>query len=166
MLLIRLLRAVKVMRPSLDPRHSASADNLSSDTPPVTLPIDDQLEIQQLYARYNHFLDYNHPTEWAALFVADGSFTAPGAIEEVRGTAGLIAFARDVIPQFKARHFISNLVIDGEGGAATGSCYMFSWHVPGDGEPKTLLNVGVYVDELARANGRWLFKSRVLNLEP
>lgn len=131
----------------------------------MTLSIEDQLAIQQLYGRYNHYLDYARPAEWAALFVQDGSFTAPGAIEQIKGSEGLLTFARDVIPQFKARHFNSNIVLEGDGQTATGTCYMFSWHVPGGGEPKTLQNVGVYVDELAKVDGTWLFKSRVLNLE-
>lgn len=50
-------------------------------------------------------------------------------------------------------------------GAATGTCDMFSWQVPGGLAPMTLLNTGVYVDPLAKAGGEWRFKTRALNLE-
>ncbi len=42
---------------------------------------------------------------------------------------------------------------------------MFSWQVPGELAPMSLLNTGVYVDTLAKAGGVWRFKTRTLNLE-
>jgi len=41
---------------------------------------------------------------------------------------------------------------------------MFSWQVPGELAPMSLLNTGVYVDTLAKAGGEWR-KTRTLNLE-
>jgi len=131
----------------------------------VTLSLDDQLAIQALYNRYNHLLDYARASEWSECFVPEGSFEAPGVIPKIEGRAALIEFCAQVMPGFKARHINNNHVFDGDGVSATGTCYMFSWQVPGENAPMSLLNTGVYVDSLEKSGGQWRFKSRVLNLE-
>jgi hypothetical protein len=131
----------------------------------LALSIEDHLAIQQLYNRYNHQLDYSRAEEWAACFTEDGTFEAPGVIPRVEGRTALVAFCSEVMPGFKARHINTNHVFEGDAGAATGTCYMFSWQVPGGLVPMTLLNTGVYVDTLAKAGGEWRFKTRTLNLE-
>ncbi len=130
----------------------------------MALSVEDHIAIQQLYVRYNHHLDYDRPGEWAACYTENGSFVAPGAIDKIQGRAALSAWASEVIPQFMARHWNNNLVLDGDGNRAHGSCYFFSWQVPPD-SPMRILNNGMYVDELAKVNGEWLFEARVLNLE-
>lgn len=57
----------------------------------ATLSIEDQLAIQQLYARYNHAIDAGKGDAWAACFTAEGTFDS--ATGSFAGTEQLAAFA-------------------------------------------------------------------------
>lgn len=123
----------------------------------MALSAEDVLAIQQLYARYNHAIDFGRPAEWADCFTADGVFTS-ATTGESKGTEALTAFATGFSARLKARHWVSNLVLDGDGDVATGTCYLQLWNVAA--APATLLTTGIYVDQLARVDGEWKFTSR------
>ena len=57
----------------------------------MPLSIEDQLAIQQLYARYNHNLDFGKAAEWSETFTPDGTFTGAGG--KFAGTEQLQGFA-------------------------------------------------------------------------
>jgi uncharacterized protein (TIGR02246 family) len=79
----------------------------------MPLSTDDLFAIQQLYARYNHAIDFGDPDGWAACFVEDGVFTAPGA--DVTGRNALLAFAADFAQRMRARHWTNNLLLEETG---------------------------------------------------
>ena len=59
------------------------------------LSVEDQLAIQQLYARYNHAIDFGRADEWAACFTSDGVFNSSAAGEFIHyGTHFTNMFAR------------------------------------------------------------------------
>jgi hypothetical protein len=123
----------------------------------MALSTEDMLAIQQLYARYNHAIDFARPAEWAACFTADGVFTS-AATGESKGTEALTAFATGFAARMKARHWVTNLLVEGDGDAAEGTCYLQLWNVAA--APATLLTTGIYVDRLAKVDGAWTFTSR------
>ncbi|MDZ7729253.1 MAG: nuclear transport factor 2 family protein [Dehalococcoidia bacterium] len=58
----------------------------------MALSTDDRLEIQELYARYNHALDFGDASGWAGCFTPDGVFASPNGT--FSGTEQLQQFAQ------------------------------------------------------------------------
>jgi len=127
----------------------------------MALSTDDLVQIQQLYARYNHAIDGGQADAWAATFTADGVFNSGQG--EFTGTAALAQFAGGFANQFKgkARHWTNNLVIDDAPGGAKGTCYLALYMLGGEGGPKILVT-GIYRDELAKGADGWRFTKRAV----
>jgi DNA-binding GntR family transcriptional regulator len=120
------------------------------------LAVEDQLAIQQLYARYNHAIDSGDATGWAACFTADGTFSS--ATGNFAGTQQLTEFASGFASRLKARHWTNNLVIDADGEGAKGTCYLMLLLLA-EGKAN-ILTTGIYTDQLVRDGGAWKFASR------
>ena len=124
----------------------------------MALATQDIVEITQLYAAYNLAVDDGDGEAFAGCFVPDGAFD-PGGGELITGTAALAAFARSVpagVPGI--RHVGSNVLVDGDGDAASGRSYLT---VVIAGAQPTLLMTGRYRDTLRRDGGRWRFTERI-----
>ncbi|GBD24295.1 hypothetical protein HRbin29_01973 [bacterium HR29] len=128
----------------------------------MTLSAEDMLAIQQLYARYNHAIDFGDADAWAGCFTPDGVF-ASSARGETVGREALRAFAEAFSRQMKGRHWTNNLVIEGDGSEARGSCYL-ALYVLGDGGPR-IMATGVYRDQLVRTAEGWRFRRRDVTLD-
>jgi ketosteroid isomerase-like protein len=120
------------------------------------LAVEDQLAIQQLYARYNHAIDFGDGDGWAACFTPDGVFN--GGQGPQQGTDALKAFAGGFASRMKARHWNTNLVVEGSGDTANGKCYLMLMNLA-DGKATPLVTA-VYHDELKKTGGEWKFTSR------
>ncbi len=123
----------------------------------MALSVDDQLAIQQLYARYNHAIDFGDGDAWAGCFTADGVFNGGGGGPQT-GTEALKAFGGGFASRMKARHWITNLVVEGAGDGAKGKCYLMLMNLA-DGKATPLVTA-VYHDELTKASDGWKFTSR------
>jgi hypothetical protein len=117
------------------------------------------VEIQQLYARYNHAIDFGNADAWAGCFTPDGLFSAAGT-GEFRGTSALAEFARSMAGRTNGRHWTNNLLVEGEGAGATARCYLLYVQNSAAGKPPTALLTGVYSDTLARGPAGWRFATR------
>lgn len=128
----------------------------------MALSVEDQLAIQQLYAKYNHAIDSGKGDEWAATFTADGVFNSGSGT--FTGTEQLAGFGGGLAKRMKARHWTNNLIIEGDGAKATGTCYLALYRLtPGEQPPAGILITGIYNDELSRgADGAWRFTSRAV----
>lgn len=128
----------------------------------MPIAVEDQLAIQQLYARYNHAIDSGNGAGWAATFAVDGVFTS--ASGTFTGTQQLAEFATGFGSRLKARHWTNNLVIEGDGAKATGSCYLVLFLLtPGEKPPANILTTAIYNDVLSKsADGSWHFTSRTV----
>lgn len=122
-----------------------------------TLATEDLLAIQQLYARYNHAIDFGDSAGWAACFTADGTFSS--ATGNFTGTEQLTDFAAGFASRLKARHWTNNLLIESDGEGARGTCYLMLLRL-GEGSPASILTTGVYTDQLVRDGDAWKFASR------
>lgn len=129
----------------------------------MALSVEDNLAIQQLYARYNHSIDMGKAADWAACFTPTGVFDS-GAQGRFEGTDALVGFATGFSAQLTARHWINNLMIDGDGGGATGTCYLQLLRLQA-GKPASPLATGIYVDALTKADGAWKFTNRTVNVD-
>lgn len=126
----------------------------------MPLSVADRIEIQELLARYNHAIDSGDAAAWAAAFVADGAFTSGGRTRT--GTQELQAFAADFAARMPgSRHWVNNMVIDGDGDQATMRCYLQLFKT-GSGGPATLVTTATYQDTLRRVDGAWRFASRTV----
>ena len=128
----------------------------------MALSVEDQLAIQQLYAKYNHAIDSGNGAGWAATFADDGVFSS--ATGTFTGSEQLSGFASAFPARLKARHWINNLVVEGDGPKATGSCYLVLYRLtPGEQPPASVLTTAIYNDELAKApDGQWRFTKRTV----
>lgn len=124
--------------------------------------VQDIVEIQQLYAVYNHVIDGGRGPEWAALFVEDGTLDT-GLGFAVEGTPDARAEFANGVPVMMpgSRHVATNVRIDVDGESATGSAYLQLWVADDEGGVKVLVS-GVYVDTLRKESGQWRFVTRVL----
>jgi uncharacterized protein (TIGR02246 family) len=120
----------------------------------------DRIEIEELIARYCWAIDTHDGEALADTFTPDGVFDGGRRFE---GREQLVRFGRgDHVAanrsETAAQHWVTNMVLSGNRGAATARSY-FVRHSIIDGAP-TVARVGYYVDELVRSDGRWLFKVR------
>ena len=120
----------------------------------MALTTDDLVEIQQLYAKYSHALDGGITELFLSVWAPDGVFTQEGRTrnghEELR-----VMGSRAADEVGRHRHFICNVMIDGDGDHATGSCYLY---LTRDVKQEPL--IGIYSDTLVKLDGRWVFKTR------
>jgi uncharacterized protein (TIGR02246 family) len=128
----------------------------------MALSTSDRVEIEALVARYNKAIDTGDAEAWAATFTKDGAFH--GVIGDFAGTeqlTGMVeAYATE--EQFadfaKAQHWVTNIVIDGEGDDATMFAHVMMVSPEPDGGK--IILVGHYEDHLSRVDGQWLFAER------
>jgi len=125
------------------------------------LAVEDQLAIQQLYARYNHAIDSGNGSGWADCFTPDGTFNS-GASGVFTGTEALTAFAKGFAERLKARHWTNNLVLDAADGGAWGSCYLILLRLGDKEHPTSILTTGIYRDTLVKSAGGWQFSNRTV----
>lgn len=125
----------------------------------MALSVEDQLEIQQLYARYNHAIDFGDADGWAGCFTPDGVFNG-GAGGPQTGTEALKGFATTFASRMKARHWNTNLVVEGTDTGARGKCYLMLMNLAD--KPAVPMVTAVYHDELARTADGWKFTSRAV----
>jgi len=82
----------------------------------------------------------------------------------IAGRGALLDFVRAGTGTFSSgnRHWSSNLVIDGDGDAATASCYML---VVDANDRGRVAVVGRYDDELRKVDGAWRFTNRRITFD-
>ena len=129
------------------------------------LTADDYAEINQLYARYNHFLDSGKDDglAYARLFTEDAVFetNVPG-LGTLRGQAALAALARRSSAPGAVRpvHNVNSIMIDPTPEGARGSAYFTQVSAGEEGKPPVIGIRGIYTDVLVKTSEGWRFKSR------
>ncbi len=118
----------------------------------------DRLEIEQLYSKYNHAIDFGDGTAWADTFTADGTFDS-GRGDPTVGTEALATFGNEFATQIKARHWINNLVVEPSASGADGKCYLILFNLAAEGGPAPMVTA-VYHDALTKGTDGWRFSSR------
>ena len=121
-----------------------------------TLSAEDYIDIQQLYARYNHLIDSGDAEGYAALFTPDGSFNTN------KGHDALVAFIKNRTG-VNLRHWNTNLVITPSPDGVRGTVYLMFLNVAE--RPATVGNAGKYEDTLVKTPQGWRFQTRVNRIE-
>jgi len=130
----------------------------------------DHIEIHELYALYGHRMDAGDAEGWARLFTPDGSWDRveePGgeAVFSVAGFDDLVAFAKEDYAgrgAGKGRHWMGNVVLEGEAPRARGRTYGFLLQLI-DGEVRFVAH-GNFEDELVKTGEGWRFARRAVLL--
>ena len=130
----------------------------------------DRAEIEDLMARYLFAMDYHDADAYAECFTEDGELDwAMGVArgrEAIRAEA--LSFRERIGEIFKdssgaparLRHAVCHKAIRVEGDRAWNTGFWFEMTNVGPDGSILLPSFGVYEDELARVEGRWLFKRR------
>jgi SnoaL-like domain len=127
-----------------------------------SLATQDYIDIQQLYARYNHAMDTGNAEAWADTFTPDGTFNTTW-----KNRQGLIDFIHQWVGQRNGanrRHWNSNLVITPSPDGATGTVYLMLLDV--GAKPPVIASTSKYSDVLVKTAQGWRFKSRVVRPDP
>jgi hypothetical protein len=124
----------------------------------ANLTTQDLVEIQQLYAKYNHAIDSGNAEVWADTFTDDGVFNT-----RFKGRDQLMGFIktwRERMNGANRRHWNSNLLLAGTNEGADGSVYLMLWDI--GAKPQAVVSTGMYEDKLVKTKSGWRFKSRVV----
>ena len=116
-----------------------------------TLTAQDYVEIQMLYARYNHSIDSGDIEGYVALFTPDGSFN------NNIGEQGLRTFMKNRNGGTR-RHWNTNLLITPTPEGAKGAVYLMFVDV--GMKPPQITSAGRYEDTLVKTAQGWRFKQR------
>jgi hypothetical protein len=119
------------------------------------LTTQDYIDIEQLYARYNHAIDSGDAEGWAATFTPEGSFN------RFTGHDALVGFIkqwREKMNGANRRHWNSNLLITPAADGASGVVLLMIVDV--GTQPPSIVMTGQYTDSLVKTPQGWRFKSR------
>jgi ketosteroid isomerase-like protein len=131
----------------------------------MAIDTSNRVQIEELVARYNKAIDTGDADSWADTFTEDGEFH--GVVGSFHGRAELHGFAKAYATEEQyaefasAQHWVTNMVIEGDGDDAT----MFSHLMmvaPAEGGGRIIL-VGSYEDTLRKVGGGWRFTKRVVH---
>jgi len=125
------------------------------------LTTQDYMEIEQLYATYNHAIDSGDADAWAATFTDDGVFNA-----RFTGTEQLKGFIKlwlEKLDGANRRHWNSNLKVDATAEGANGAVYLILYNV--GVKPVAIATTGMYADTLVKTRMGWRFKTRVVKAD-
>ena len=116
-----------------------------------SLTAQDYVEIQMLYAQYNHNIDSGNIEGYVALFTPDGSFN------NNVGQEGLRTFMKNRNGGTR-RHWNTNLLITPTPEGAKGAVYLMFVDV--GMKPPAITSAGRYEDSLVKTAQGWRFKQR------
>jgi len=118
------------------------------------LTTQDYIDIEQLYAQYNHTIDSGDAEGWASTFVPDGIFN------KYSGRDALVAFVKSWHEKMNGgnrRHWNSNLRITPSADGANGTVLLMMLDV--GTKPASIVMTGQYTDTLVKTKQGWRFKT-------
>jgi hypothetical protein len=124
----------------------------------MALTVEDRLEMMELVYRYDQAIDLGDGETYADTFTEDGVFQITGT-SEVSGRQALIDMVKRMGPR-NDRHWVCNLVIDGDGDEATMKAYFALIRERG------IAATGKYVNTMKKVTGKWRFARRQYTGDP
>ena len=117
------------------------------------LSTQDYIDIEQLYATYNHAIDSGDAQGWAGTFTPDGTFNKFAGHEQL---VGFMQQWKEKMNGANRRHWNTNLSIrpSTDGASATVMLMLV------DVTTKSIVATGMYNDTLVKTASGWRFKSR------
>ena len=121
------------------------------------LSTQDYIEIEQLYATYNHAIDSGDAEGWAATFTPDGTFNKFAGHDQL---VGFIQQWKEKMNGGNRRHWNTNLRITPTTDGAAGAVMLML--LDAGVKPAAILSTGTYNDTLVRTPEGWRFKTRMI----
>ena len=122
------------------------------------LSAQDYIDIEQLYATYNHAIDSGDGEAWAATFTPDGTFNKFTGHDQL---VGFIKRWKEEMNGGNRRHWNTNLRIVPSKDGATASVFLMLVDV----STKSIVATGMYNDTLVKTATGWRFKTRATKLD-
>ena len=129
--------------------QAAWADGLSTQ---------DYIDIEQLYATYNHAIDSGDGEAWAATFTPDGTFNKFAGHDQL---VGFIQQWKEKMNGANRRHWNTNLRIVPSKDGASASVFLMLVDVT----TKGIVATGMYNDTLVKTAAGWRFKTRQTKMD-
>jgi uncharacterized protein (TIGR02246 family) len=137
----------------------------------VLRQVRDRAEIEDLMWRYTRALDTTDAAAYAAIYTADGQFSAGTNVTKGREAltkmvadlrANRVANEAKGVRNAPMYHMTANHAVTfvDKDRARVDAYYLTAFGAAGPETPLRVAAVGRSVDELVRVNGRWLIKSR------
>nr|WP_298717913.1 nuclear transport factor 2 family protein [uncultured Steroidobacter sp.] len=120
------------------------------------LTTQDYIDIEQLYATYNHAIDSGDGEAWAATFTPDGTFNTRFAGREA--LVGFVKMWREKMNGANRRHWNTNLRITPSAEGANATVMLMLLDV--GTKPPSIVSTGQYTDVLVKTASGWRFKTR------
>jgi len=132
----------------------------------MTPSVEDRFAIQDLFIRYATALDSGDVEGIVACFTDDGALESP-VLGIKSGQAAIREFA-ERFSRFQKRgnqlrHVMTNFAIEVDGDTARARCYLVNILTTHDGT--AMGPPGRYDCQLARVDGKWLFRNRLVVLD-
>jgi hypothetical protein len=124
----------------------------------MPLTPDDRIAIQEVLARYCFCLDQGRWDEFRTLFAPDARLDFGDVMGIWEGADGVDRFTKTMAGLgLFMRHYVTNVMITGDGTTAHAECYVLA--VTGRGDQQ-MTATGRYDDRFVKRDGRWLLASR------
>lgn len=126
-----------------------------------SLPAEDQLAILELLSRYNQAVGEGDPEGVAACFTDDGYVNGKNGYSQ--GHAQLRKIGLLATAERQLRHIVTNTIITARAettAVADVKSHLLYFEVTSAGI--TFLASGIYTDVVAKVDGEWKFRSRVM----
>jgi len=124
------------------------------------LTTQDYVDIEQLYATYNHAIDSGDGEAWAATFTPDGTFNKFSGHDQL---VGFIQQWKEKMNGGNRRHWNTNLRIEPSKDGASASVFLMLVDV--GTKPPSIVATGMYNDTLVKTAGGWRFKTRQTKMD-
>ncbi|HKR37985.1 MAG TPA: nuclear transport factor 2 family protein [Steroidobacteraceae bacterium] len=122
------------------------------------LTTQDYVDIEQLYATYNHAIDSGDGEAWAATFTPDGTFNKFSGHDQL---VGFIQQWKEKMNGGNRRHWNTNLRIEPSKDGASASVFLMLVDV----STKGIVATGMYNDTLVKTASGWRFKTRQTKMD-
>jgi hypothetical protein len=122
------------------------------------LTTQDYIDIEQLYATYNHAIDSGDGEAWAATFTPDGTFNKFTGHDQL---VGFIQAWKEKMNGGARRHWNTNLRIVPSKDGASASVFLMLVDV----NTRGIVATGMYNDTLVKAANGWRFKTRQTKMD-
>ncbi len=130
-----------------------------------TGPLEDRVAIHELVASYGDAVSRRDADAWGALWAQDGVWKLPEipGMESIEGKDAILAAWIEGMKEFPFqinRQTLANVTVTGD--TAKGDTYTSEVVKDKEGKPAHWHNV--YHDEYVKRDGKWLFKTRTLQI--
>jgi len=123
----------------------------------------DKVEIAELPARYNHYLDKHKKDEFLALWSPDSVWDFGAAFGAAEGSEAIERLFDLVVQIFpRTCHVAGNVLIEVGEGTATGTCDAYAWAEDANG--KEHITMASYDDRYVNVDGVWRIAHRTITM--